>query len=211
MMKMRFVAFFCSLILSICVAVSGTAQIRLNEILADPASDWNGDGEINSKTDEWVEIINTGSSGIDLSNLRLGDVSGGYNWRFAFSGSLEPGEILVVYGSEVVQWQSENGVSTYGLSLNNAGDTVYLYRLVGSDTTVADSYGYQSHEVLDDRSTGRKPDGLGDWVIFDALNPYSGTKPPLGTGCNPSPGLPTACATPIESTTWGYVKSLYMN
>ncbi len=208
---MKFVAFLCLLFFCISAAVSCPAQIRLNEILADPASDWDGDGEVNSKTDEWVEIINTGSSGIDLSNLRLGDISGGYDWRFAFSGSLGPGEILVVYGSQVVQWQIENGVSTYGLSLNNSGDTVYLYRLTGSDTTVADSYGYQSHEVLDDRSVGRKPDGFGEWIIFDALNPYSGTKPPFGTGCNPSPGLPTACATPVESTTWGLVKSLYMN
>lgn len=208
---MRFVAFFCLLFPLAFAAVSCPAQVRLNEILADPASDWNGDGEINSKTDEWVEIVNTGSSNVDLSSLRLGDLSGGYDWRFAFSGNLGPGEVLVVYGSQVVQWQSENGVSTYGLSLNNSGDTVYLYHVTETDTIVEDSYEYQSHEVLDDRSVGRKPDGLGEWVIFDALNPYGGTNPPLGTGCNPSPGLPTACATPVESTTWGLVKSLYMN
>jgi hypothetical protein len=211
MMKMKFVAFFCFVFLSVSIAATCPAQICLNEILADPASDWDGDGEINSKTDEWVEIINTSSSPIDLTNLRIGDLSGGYNWRFAFSGSLAPGEIRVVYGSEVVQWQSENGVSTYGLSLNNSGDTVYLYKLTASDTQVVDWYGYQSHEVLDDRSVGRRPDGWGDWTLFDALNPYNGTKPPIGSGCNPSPGLPIACATPVKSTTWGLVKKLYMN
>ena len=208
---MKFVAFFCLLFLSIVIAGTCTAQICLNELLADPVSDWDGDGEVNSKTDEWIEIINTGSSGVDLANLRLGDISGGYDWRFAFSGTLGSGEIMVVYGSQVVQWQSENGVSTYGLSLNNTGDTVFLYQLTGTDTVVVDSYGYQSHEVLDDRSVGRRPDGWGVWSIFDALNPYSGTKPPFGTGCNPSPGMPMVCATPVESTTWGLVKSLYMN
>jgi hypothetical protein len=142
MMKMKFVAFFCLLFLSISIAVTCTAQVCLNEILADPASDWDGDGEVNSKTDEWIEIINTGSSTIDLANLRLGDISGGYEWRYAFSGTLDAGEILVVYGSQVVQWQRDNGVSTYGLSLNNSGDTVYLYRLIPADTIVADSYGY---------------------------------------------------------------------
>lgn len=208
---MKFVAFFSLLFLSIFIAGICTAQVCLNEILADPASDWDGDGEVDSKTDEWVEIINTGSTTIDLANFRLGDISGGYDWRYAFSGTLAPDEILVVYGSQVVQWQSENGVSTYGLSLNNSGDTVYLYRLAGADTIVADSYGYLSHEVLDDRSVGRRPDGWGHWIIFDAMNPYSGTKPPFGTGCNPTPGMPTACATPVESISWGLVKSLYMN
>ncbi|MFH1756334.1 MAG: lamin tail domain-containing protein [Candidatus Latescibacterota bacterium] len=208
---MKFVAFLCLLVLSCALAATCSAQICLNEILADPASDWNGDGEVDSKTDEWIEIMNTGSSNVDLASFRLSDLSGGYDWRFAFGGTLAPGEMRVVYGSEVVEWQSENGVSTYGLSLNNAGDTVFLYVLSAADTIVMDSYEYVSHEVVDDRSTGRKPDGMGSWAIFDGLNPYGGTKPPLGTGCNPSPGLPTACATPIEAITWGHVKSLFVN
>jgi hypothetical protein len=211
MMKMRFVAFFCLSLLLFFVAAPCAAQVCLNEILADPASDWNGDGEVNSRTDEWIEIVNTGSSTVDLSAYRIGDLSGGMDYRFAFSGTLGAGGILVVYGSEVVQWQSDNGVSTYGLSLNNSGDTVSLYRISGTDTAVVDDYAYGAHEVQDDRAVGRRPDGSGAWVLFDGLNPYSGTLPPESTGCLPSPGAPTACTTPTVETTWGEVKSLYKN
>ncbi|NIM19069.1 MAG: hypothetical protein GTO51_01645 [Candidatus Latescibacteria bacterium] len=208
---MRFVVCFCLFLISSVLVTSSFAQLRLNEILADPASDWDGDGEVGSKADEWVEIINVGTTVIDLSKYRLTDLSGSYNWRYAFSGTLGPAEIAVVYGSEVVRWQSENGISTYGLSLNNSGDTVYLYEVSVSDTVEADRYAYLSHEVLDDRAVGRRPDGTGDWVIFDGLNPYSGTKPPPATGCNPSPGMPVSCATPVEKITWGIVKTLYLN
>ncbi len=207
---MKFVAFSLLLLSTFCVTAS-PAQIRLNEILADPASDWDGDGEVNSRSDEWIEIINTGAASEDLSNYRLGDLSGGDNWRYAFTGSLGPEEIAVFYGSQVIQWQRDNGVSTYGLSLNNAGDTVFLYRVTVSDTVVVDQYAYSSHEVQDDRSVGRNPDGAASWVIFDALNPYNGSEPPLGSGCSPSPGQETSCATPVEKTTWGAVKKFYLN
>jgi hypothetical protein len=210
MMTMRYVAFlFVALIALSSLAPAGAAQIRLNEILADPASDWDGDGTTSSKNDEWVEIANVGTSTVDLAGYRLTDLSAGKDWRFALSGTLAPGAVRVFYGSEVTAWQSANGVGAFGLSLNNSGDTVFLYRVAGSDTTVADSYAYVSVEVLDDRSVGRMPSGDGEWVLFDGLNPYSGTPPPTATGCLPSPGGTTECATPVEKTSWSKVKSQY--
>ncbi len=208
---MRFVAFFSIFLFFTVLAASGSAQLLLNEILADPASDWDGDSTVSSKEDEWVEVINNSSVSIDLSRYRLSDASGGLDWRYAFSGNLGPGEIAVVYGSQVVEWQRANGISTYGLSLNNGGDTVLLYEVFEADTVVIDQYTYASHAVLDDRSVGRKPDGADDWVIFDALNPYTGSKPPPATGCNPSPGSATSCATSMKGSSWGAVKSLYRN
>jgi hypothetical protein len=210
MMKMRYVAF---LLLAFLVFSSlpptSAAQIRINEILADPNTDWDGDGGVNSKLDEWVEVMNVGGASVDLGAYRLTDESAGVNWRFALSGTLAPGAVRVFYGAEVVAWQNANGVSAFGLSLNNSGDTVYLYKLAGSDTTVADSYAYVSIEVTDDRAVGRLPNGTGPWVLFDGLNPYTGSSPPTATGCLPSPGTPTGCQTPVEMSTWGMVKSKY--
>jgi len=206
---MRFVAvFFLSLCTLSFLAPAGAAQIRLNEFVADPASDWDGDGSVDSKLDEWVEVANTGTSSVDLSAYRLTDESAGTNYRFALSGTLAPGEVAVFYGSVVVAWQSANGVSAFGLSLNNAGDTVYLYELTVTDTTVADSFAYGGAELADDRALGRMPDGSGTWVVFDGLNPYSGTAFPA-TGCMPSPGEGVLCPTPVEASSWGRVKSLY--
>jgi hypothetical protein len=210
MMKMRYVAFLLISILALSsLAPDGAAQIKLNEVLADPNTDWDGDGTTNSKLDEWVEIMNVGTASVDLDSYRLTDESAGDNWRFALSGTLAPGAIRVFNGAEVVAWQNANGVSAFGLSLNNSGDTVYLYKLSASDTTVVDSYNYVTNEVKDDRSVGRLPDGSGAWVLFDGLNPYTGSNPPIPTGCFPSPGTATGCQTPTEMSTWGSMKSRY--
>jgi len=212
MMKMRIVAFFVPFFVAITVlAPAGAAQVVLNEILADPNSDWDGDGAVSSKLDEWVEVINAGSGSVDLGLYRITDASAGIEFRFALSGTLAPGETRVFLGAEVVAWQSANGVSTYGLSLNNAGDTVSLYRISGTDTSVVDSYVYVGTQVADDRAVGRLPDGEATWVIFDALNPYSGSDFPVADGCRPSPGEKAGCPTPVEYSTWGRVKSHFSN
>jgi hypothetical protein len=207
---MKYVAFFLFCLLAVAaLAPASTAQIRLNEILADPGTDWNGDGAVDSKLDEWVEIMNVGASPVDLSNFRISDLAAATDFRFALSGTLGPGQVRVYYGSDVVAWQAANGVSQLGLSLNNAGDTVFLYEVNGADILTNDTYAYAAAEVLDDRSTGRLPQGTGGWVIFDALNPYTGTQPPKPTGCAPSPGAPPSCPTPTHSSTWGHIKALY--
>lgn len=207
---MKYVAFFFSAILCVMVLASAsTAQVHLNEILADPGTDWNGDGTVDSKLDEWVEIMNTGTSTVDLSNFRISDGAAGTSYRFALSGTLAPGQVKVYFGSDVVAWQAANGVAQQGLSLNNAGDSVFLYDVSGSDPDIADSHTYASADVLDDRSTGRLPNGTGEWVVFDALNPYKGTEPPLPTGCSPSPGESTQCPTATHASTWGLIKALY--
>ena len=207
---MKYVAFFFSAILCVMgLASASTAQVHLNEILADPGTDWNGDGTVDSKLDEWVEIVNIGTSTVDLSRFRISDAAAGTAFRFALSGSLAPGEVKVYFGSDVVAWQAANGVAQQGLSLNNAGDTVFLYEVASADPELADSRTYSDKEVLDDRSTGRMPNGTGNWVIFDGLNPYKGAQPPVPTGCAPSPGTVTECPTATEASTWGKVKALY--
>ena len=182
-------------------------QVWINEILADPVMDWDGDGQANVRNDEWVEIVNAGTTAVALDSLYLAD--GTNLFHFGFTGSLTAGTVLVVYGSQSVAWESANGASSVGLSLNNAGDSVRLYQLSGADTLLVDEYTYGAHQGVDDRSTGRMPDGGSEWVVFDALNPYSGSTEPLGTGCPPTPGLPNGCPLPVEPITWSAVKGLY--
>lgn len=207
---MKYVAVFFSAILCVMgLASTGHAQLHLNEILADPATDWNGDGTVDSKLDEWIEIINTGTAPVDLSTYRISDASAATSYRFALSGTLAPGQVKVYFGSDAVAWQAANGVSQLGLSLNNAGDAVFLYDAAGTTPDIEDSYTFATAEVLDDRSVGRMPNGNGNWVIFDGLNPYKGAQPPNPTGCSPSPGEAAQCPTPTQASTWGGVKSLY--
>lgn len=209
---MRFVAFLLLSVATLSImAPAGAAQIKLNEILADPARDWDGDGAVNSKLDEWVEIVNDGTAAVDLGAYRITDQSAGKEFRFSLSGTIEAGETRVFYGNEVVAWQNANGVSAFGLSLNNSGDTVYLYQVAAGDTSAVDSYQYATSQVTDDRSVGRHPDGGATWAIYDGLNPYTGDDYAVASGCLPSPGTPSICPSPTETSSWGRVKSLYSN
>jgi len=181
--------------------------LMLNEILADPQRDWNGDGAVSSRDDEWVEIVNIGISAVDLEGYRLAGAD--TSWRYGFSGGLAPGGVLVVYGGESYAWETANGAPRFGLRLVNTGGTIGLWRLANGDTVLVDSYTFLDHEADPDRSTGRLPDGGGFWRVFDALNPYPGTKLPLGSGCMPSPGGTFQCPTPIKTTSWGSLKRRY--
>jgi len=181
--------------------------LRLSEILAGPARDWDGDGLYDSKSDEWVEVRNEGTGAVLLDEYRIADAD--RTVRFALSGTLGPGEVRLVTGSAVVAWQRSQGVSTAGLSLNNSGDTVFLLHVAGTDTTTADSHSYGSIEGGSDRSVGRLGSQGDEWILFDSLNRYTGSGTPQGTGCAPTPGGVNGCATGVSSTTWGAIKRLY--
>ena len=181
--------------------------LMLNEILADPQRDWNGDGIVSSRDDEWVEIVNVGISAVTLDDYRLAGAD--TSWRYGFSGGLAPGGVLVVYGGQSYAWENANGAPKFGLRLVNTGGSIGLWRLANGDTVLVDSYTFLDHEADPDRSTGRLPDGGGSWRVFDALNPYLGIKLPLGSGCMPSPGQLFQCPTPAQSSTWGRLKRRY--
>lgn len=184
------------------------SPLRLNEIMAGPARDWDGSGAFSSRDDEWVEVVNAGAAPLDLTGFLLTDAD--TIPRFAFSGALAAGGRLVVYGRDSYDWERATGFPAFGLSLANSGDSVMLWQIVGPDTLLVDHYAYRSHEAAADRSIGRHADGSGGWALFDGLNPYTGTTPPHGNGCNPSPDAINLCGeTPARAVTWGGVKSLY--
>jgi len=183
------------------------AGLRLNEILAGPARDWDGDGVYDAKADEWVEIQNTGATAIAMDDYRIADAD--RTVRFAPTGTLGPGEMKLVTGSAAVAWQRSLGLSTAGLSLNNAGDTVFLLQIAGPDTVTVDTHTYGSIEGGSDRSVGRASSQSEEWILFDSLNRYTGSGTPPGTGCAPTPGGVNGCTTDVESTTWGAIKKLY--
>ncbi len=188
-------------------APAASCDVLLNEILAAPAQDWNGDGTQSSRDDEWIEIVNTGAAIVPLDDLLVSDADS--TIRIRLSGSLAPQARLVIYGGDASEWQRDNGRTVTGLSLNNAGDTVRLWQIVGPDTVAVDAYAYKSHESASERASGRLPDG-GAWSLFDGLNPYSGSAEPAGNGCDPTPGAANQCdSTPTQSATWGRVKSAY--
>jgi len=185
-----------------------TSAVRLNEIMAGPARDWDGSGTFSSRDDEWVEIVNTGFGDAVLDGFLITDADA--LPRMALSGTLPAGGHLMITGNQSHAWEQANGFPAFGLSLSNSGDSVMLWQVIGADTSLVDTYTYKSHEAAADRAIGRSPDASGTWVIFDSLNPYSGTTGPQGNGCAPSPGAENVCgATPTRTETWGRIKTMY--
>jgi hypothetical protein len=196
----------------ILAAGPAAAQLRISEVLGDPDSDWNGDGEVDWKLDEWVEVLNRGSVTVDLADYWLRDILGDEP-HLQLSGQLAPGEAAVFYGSDAVAWQEANNIAQSGLSLNNGGDGLYLLVADPDEPgsfVVVDGRIYNDHEAEGDRAWGYLADGE-TLVLFDALNPYDGTTPPLGTGCDPTPGYPNPCdpGTPVEAASWSGVKARF--
>jgi len=194
---------------SIPVVAAHADPLVLNEILAGPARDWDGSGTFSSRDDEWVEVMNTSAAPLDLAGYMITD--GDSLPRFALSGTLAAGAVLLVTGKMSFDWEHAAGYPAFGLSLGNSGDQVILWKVVGADTVLVDSYAYKSHEAAADRAVGRSPNGSGPWTLFDGLDPYTGTLQPAGTGCMPTPATLNVCGngTPTRSTTWGEVKTLY--
>ncbi len=199
-----------------CMAFGGTPTDGscgpvLNEMMADPASDWDASGVYSSRDDEWVEVYNPGPGSLTLDGYFIGDAT--RKPVYGFTGTLDAGSFRLVYGSTAVAWQQVNGVSVTGLGLGNDGDSVTLVQIAGTDTTLVDSYTYNTYEAENDRSSGRRPDGSSNWEMFDAMNPYTGTTPPLGNGLPPTPGLPNDGSAPppvaVHEATWGDVRLLY--
>lgn len=209
---MRLPRHFCVLILLLVTVPTAAPRpacaapdIRLSEFLAGPTRDWDGNGTFSSRDDEWIEIVNGGTSTADLSPYFFTD--GDSIPRFGFTGTLAPGAVLLVTGAASVEWERATGHPIFGLSLANTGDKTLLWKVTGSDTTLVDSYTYRSHEAATDRAVGRTPDG-GEWKLEDGLSPYTGTTPPISTGCTPTPGAPNDCGvTAVSHETWGRLKA----
>lgn len=192
------------------VADPASAEVRLGEILSAPASDWDGDGTVDSKLDEWLEITNPGTTTVDLQDLYVRDGTG-TAWHYGFSGTLAPGSTLLVTGAASLQWQTDNGAGSSGLSLNNSGDLVELWRApAGGPEVLVDSVQVPGHAAGSDRALAWM-DALGEWILHDGLNPYGGDLVPTGTGCAPSPGQPNTCnsGVPVTGSSVGRLKAVY--
>ena len=181
------------------------SDLRLSEILASPARDWDEDGAFVARQDEWIELRNTGPVAVSLGEYFLTDNDS--TMRIVPTGTLQPGAIVVITGKMAEDWQRFAGRTVSGLSLNNTGDTVRLFHMTTTDTVQVDSKTYNSIEGGTDRSTGVLADGPGtEWILFDGLNRYTGSGQPSSSGCDPTPGIANDCALDVETTTWGKIK-----
>ena len=141
-------------------------SIIINEFLADPAADIsgdaNGDGVRDGSDDEFVELVNSSSTAIDLSNFSLSDAAG-VKHIFPSGTILQPDDAVVVFGGGTptgFDYYDVQTASTGSLSLNNAGDDIIIKDV---DDLLVLSITYGS-DAGDDQSLTREPDITGSFV-----------------------------------------------
>lgn len=192
------------------VAEAAAQPLRISEVLCGPRSDWDGDGEVDSRSDEWVEIVNVTDQTLSLEHLYLRDGTG-EGYHYGFSGTLIPGQARVVTGTHAQIWQAANSTLSSGLSLNNTGERVELWLDdPAASPILMDVVDVPPHAAVDDRAYALDLDD-GSYVLHDALAPYSGDFFPAGNGCPPSPGVAGTCdgSVPTAASSWGRVKGDY--
>ena len=96
------------------------SDLVINEVLADPAHDANGDGAVNAG-DEFVELYNAGTTALEVSGLRLHDGSNsGPRFIFPAESFLGPGETFTVFAAPgVLPTGCSYGAAAGFLGLNN--------------------------------------------------------------------------------------------
>ncbi len=174
--------------------------IAINEVLADPPDDANGDGTYDAYQDEFVELYNVGMTAVDLSGWTLSDDdTPGSEFVFPAGSIIEGGGFVTLFGGGAPVGLpgpvfSDDG--RIGNGLSNSGDTIYLSR--GGELIDERTFGSEGSH---DESMIRLPDGVGGWTrpsLEGDSSPYS---PQASNG---------GVSAQTDLTSWGAVKSLFL-
>jgi hypothetical protein len=154
--------------------------VVLNEFLPQPSSDWNLDGGSDTD-DEYIEIMNIGTTPVNLFGWRLDDADP------ATPAFAIPGQLLT-QGQRLAYFANDTG-----LQLSDGGGSVRLYR----QTVVVDSFTYPV-VTSPDVAWCRLPDGTGAWVFGCEPTPDEPNQAGegVGPGGTPPPPIPPSGEAP---------------
>ena len=140
-----------------------TGTVFINEVLInEPGSDVNG---------EFVELVNPGSTAVDLSGWTVSDAAG-LRHTFASGTSLAAGQAIVIFGgASAIPVGLTNAVaaSTGGLNLSNSSETVTVKNSAGTTVNTA-TFG-STVTGTDGVSANRSPDASssGTFVLHTSV------------------------------------------
>ncbi|MGI5863286.1 MAG: MopE-related protein [Myxococcales bacterium] len=147
--------------------------IVINEVLSDgtTSQDANGDGEIDSMEDEFVELVNASSQAVDMTGWTLWDRDRA-TARHTFPVTIvQPGKAVVVFGggtapasnssAQFMVAQNNDTGLLQGLSLNNDGDVLTLYDDQMREVAVLAYGSAGTIAAVQDASLTRSPDVTG--------------------------------------------------
>ena len=130
-----------------------TSSILLNEVMADNLTAVNNVGTY----PDWIELLNTSASPVDLGGWSLTDDGNARKFVFNAGTMIGAGGYLVVWCDATTNVTP--GIHT-GFSLGRNGDDVYLYD-PNTNRMDAISFGPQ----VSDLSIGRVPSGGASWAL----------------------------------------------
>jgi hypothetical protein len=156
-------------------------DIAINEVMSSNTSiveDEDGDFE------DWIELYNYGSVPVNLEGYGLtDDAAEPFKWVLP-AVTLEPNEFIIVWASDKNRAIAGQPLHT-NFKISADGETITLTHPGGSTVNEAPATTLQG-----DVSTGRQPDGTGDWLFF-----YTPTPGAANTGT----ALPELLAPPVFS------------
>lgn len=138
--------------------IQNSPGVRINEFVYNPSSG-----------SEWIELYNTETTEVDLTNWRLSDTSLNY---VVLSGTIPAMGYKLVNVNFLNNTGSSSSTETITLSypiLNIVDRLTYtrsllLGILLGGDLVSSDN-------IMQDKSIGRSPDGGSDWTSYDTPTP----------------------------------------
>ena len=152
----------------------------LNEVLYDPPSgspgDANGDGIRDANEDEFVELVNSSATSLDISGYKLYDADrlsiNTANHEFPANTILNPGQAVVVFGGGTPTGNFGGSLvfaaSVQVLNLNNSGDVLTIKNSNDSTIFIFDVTPLSNNP---NESYTRSPDLNGDFVQHAGVNP----------------------------------------
>jgi spore coat protein CotH len=142
---------------------AGTAQLRLNELMASNTS-FIADPDEPDAFEDWFEIYNPGTSAVDMSGMYLTDSrQDPTKWQVPQGVTIPAGGYLVFWADN----DPSQGNMHADFKLDMDGEELALYSADGS--TLIDALAYPSQ--LENISYGRRPDSLFDWLAYDSPTP----------------------------------------
>lgn len=124
------------------ISLPDLPQLVFNEIHAHPTADANNNGSVQTVSDEFVEIVNTGSDQINISDWIYAD-SGQDRHVVSSRTTLLPNQPLVIFGGNTPTGDfggAEVQVASSGTtSLSNSGENIY-FKTSAQDTILHIDY-----------------------------------------------------------------------
>jgi len=170
-----------------------SAQLIINEVLFDPASDItgdaNGDGTRSPNDDEFIELVNSGTTELDISGYTIEDSYSSTIIRHVVPANtiLQAGGAYLVFGGGTPT-ASGTGAGSFGtstvvlastgaLGFSNSSEVIIVRDASGTAIATLDA-STLSVNTGADASVTRSPDRTGDFILHPTVN-----------GVNFSPGL----------------------